>query len=143
MKLSPHFTLDEFTISHEGSRRGLDNTPNEFMIMKLKILADKMEDVRILLNDNPINVLSAYRCPAVNAAVKGSKTSQHMAGEAVDFTCSGFGTPKEIVDAILKSDLVFDQVIHEYNSWVHISFTQHINRRMALTIDTLGTRFYA
>jgi peptidase M15-like protein len=32
----------------------------------------------------PLHVNSGYRSPALNAAIKGSKTSQHMVGEAAD-----------------------------------------------------------
>ena len=43
----------------------------------------------------PVVISSGYRCPELNAAVGGSKTSQHMKAQAIDFTCPGFGDPSE------------------------------------------------
>lgn len=137
--LSPHFTLDELTVSQEAARRGIDNTPTGPALEALKRTAMGMEAVRMRLGGAPIIVSSGYRSPVVNAAVGGSRTSQHMTGEAADFTAPRFGTPRSIVDAIVDSDVPYDQVILEFGRWVHISFS-HGPRRQALVIDTAGTR---
>jgi len=60
----------------------------------------------------------------------------------VDFTCPKFGTPAQIVAALVESDIQFDQVILEFQRWVHISFSPR-NRRQALVIDKTGTRSFA
>ncbi len=137
--LSPHFTLDELTVSQEAARRGLDNTPPAAALEALKRTAMGLESVRMRLGGAPILVSSGYRSPAVNAAVGGSKSSQHMQGEAADFTAPRFGTPRAIVDALVDSDVPYDQLILEFGRWVHVSFSQH-PRRQALVIDTSGTR---
>lgn len=142
MNLTNNFTLEEFTFSQEAKRKGLDNTPAKGIFSKLIRTAEGMEQVRNILGDNPIIISSAYRSPAVNAAVGGSKNSQHMTGEAVDFTCPKFGTPDRIVSTIRNSLIDFDQLILEFNSWVHISFSDR-NRKQALIIDRSGTRIYA
>jgi hypothetical protein len=121
MNLSEHFTLAEFTRSETASRRNLDNTPDQDTIGNLIILAQGMEDVRKLLG-HPIHINSAYRSPKVNSAVGGSKDSAHMKGFAADFTCPGFGDPWQICNEIIKSDIRVDQLIFEYQQWVHISF---------------------
>lgn len=139
MNLTSNFTLEEFTFSQEAKRKGLDNTPEKGIFSKLIHTAEQMELVRKVLNDNPININSVYRSPAVNAAVGGSKNSQHMSGEAVDFTCPKFGTPEQIVKAIKNSSIDYDQLILEFGSWVHISFSSK-NRRQTLVIDRSGTR---
>lgn len=127
MKLSEHFTLDEFTFSETAVRKGLDNTPpNDAIMSNLRLLASNMEKVRALLN-NPIKVNSAFRSPAVNVAIGGSMKSHHCLGYAIDFTCPKFGTPREICSAIMKSDIQYDQLIYE-GTWVHLSFAPSMRR---------------
>jgi zinc D-Ala-D-Ala carboxypeptidase len=143
MNLSPHFTLDELTHSQTAERDNLDNTPGPDALAALRRTAMGLEAVRIRLGGAPILISSGYRGPAVNAAVKGSKTSQHMKGEAADFTAPRFGTPRQIVDALAESDVPYDQLILEFahrgRGWVHISFAA-APRRMALIVDPAGTR---
>jgi len=141
MMLSPNFSLTEFTDSQTAARMGIDNDPPIELIPVLKATARCMEDVRDLLGGKPVLVSSAYRSPELNAFIGGSKNSQHMSGEAVDFTCPKFGTPEQIVKAIKDSPLLFDQCILEYYRWVHISFSDR-NRRQTLIIDRNGTRSF-
>jgi zinc D-Ala-D-Ala carboxypeptidase len=138
MHLSAHFTLEEFTRSETALRKGLDNTPDAETVANLIELANGMEKVRRLL-DRPIHINSAYRGPKVNSSVGGSKNSAHMKGYAADFVCPGFGTPLEICKAIQGSGIEFDQLIHEFGSWTHISFDPQM-RGQVLTIDSNGTR---
>jgi hypothetical protein len=64
---------------------------------------------------------SAYRCLALNTAVKGSTTSAHVAGWAGDINpVDPNVTRKAIVDWIIASSLAYDQVIFE-GTWVHIA----------------------
>lgn len=137
--LSTNFTLDEFTHSQTAARNGIDNTPPDSLLPTLRQTAYGMELVRTLLGDKAVLVSSGYRGPALNAAVNGSNGSQHLLGEAVDFTCPSYGNPEQIVRAIVASNIPFDQVIQEFGRWVHISFGPR-NRRQALVIDKQGTR---
>jgi zinc D-Ala-D-Ala carboxypeptidase len=139
--LTNNFTLEEFTFSQEAERKGLDNTPAKGIFNNIINTAENMELVRNILNGNPIIISSGYRSSEVNLAVGGSKNSQHMRGEAVDFTSPKFGSPADIVKAIKNSILGYDQLILEFNSWVHISFSTS-NRKQALIIDRNGTRAY-
>lgn len=139
MNLSPHFTLDELTHSQIASRRGIDNRPPELALSNLRnILCPGLEQVRELLG-KPILISSGYRSQRLNTAAGGSATSQHMMGLAADFTCPGFGSPFEVAHAIKQSGIEFDQLLYEFDSWVHISFTKR-PRLQVLTIDTRGTR---
>lgn len=146
--LSTHFTLEELTDSQTAARQGIDNTPDTETIERLKLTCYGMEEVRKELEDKPILISSGYRSPALNKAIGGALNSQHVLGQAVDFTCPSFGTPAQIVSAIKQSDIPYDQVILEYfdpvkkTGWVHISFSPR-NRRSALVIDKSGTREYA
>ena len=124
MKLTPHFTLEEFTVTSKP----LDNTPSKEMVEVLRTTAFYMERVRELLGNVAIKVNSAYRSQAVNKAVGGSKASAHTLGYAVDFTAYGH-TPLTIANTLAKSDLKFDQLIYE-GTWVHISFDPKMRREI-------------
>lgn len=137
MKLSEHFTLAEFTASQTAARRGIDNTPPPAILDRLKITAAGMEKVRAVLG-KPITVSSAYRSPALNKAVGGAKNSAHVEGWAVDFNCHAFGTPLEVARKIQTSGIAYDQIIHEFGSWVHISFDRRM-RGQELTVTSHGT----
>lgn len=139
--ISENFTLDEVTHSQTAARLGIDNDLPAELLANVKGAALGMEMVRKELG-KPIRVSSWYRGPKLNAAIPGSsKTSAHMTGMAIDFTCPGYGSPEQIVKALIKSNIPFDQVIHEFGSWVHISFRGE--RRQALVIDKHGTRTFA
>lgn len=139
-KITKHFTMEELTQSQTADRKGLDNTPKGEELNNLVQTAHMMEKVREILNGKPVLVSSGYRSPKVNRAVGGSRTSAHMTGWAVDFICPGFGTPREICEAIKASGMTYDQLIWEFGRWVHISFDPR-KRGEDLTIDRDGTRY--
>ena len=132
MQLSPNFSLSDLVRSETAEERGIDNTPPPEIVENLRRLAAGLEAVRSLLG-GPLSISSGYRCAALNEAVGGSSTSQHLQGLAVDFECPAFGTPLEVADAIGRSALEFDQCILEYGRWVHLSFSDAPRRRL-LTI---------
>jgi hypothetical protein len=131
MKLSEHFSLDEFTASETALRKGIDNTAPPVITEKLRMLAATLEQVRSLLGNNSIRVSSGYRCLELNRAIGSGDLSAHTLGYAVDFTCPGFGTPKEVANKIAESPIKFDQLIYE-GTWVHLSIDPR-NRREVLT----------
>lgn len=143
MKLTENFSLEEMTVSEIGARRGLDNTPNATEISNLVRTALLLEQVRALVK-KPIIVNSAFRSKAVNDAVGSKDTSQHRIGCAADIRVPGM-TPKQVVEAIMKSDIPYDQIIREFDSWTHISVPDSAARpprKQALIIDRNGTRPY-
>jgi len=142
IRLSEHFTLQEFVFSQTAARRGIDNTPTPAIIENLRTTAAVMERVRKLLGDKPIRVSSGYRCPGLNAAVGGSENSAHMQGLAVDFTCSGYGSVFDVASAIASSNLEFDQLIYEFGTWVHLGLRIGPGRRILNSIfaDGAGLR---
>lgn len=143
MRLTPHFDLEEFTYSETATRLGIDNTPTIEVRQNLEILALGMENVRILLGC-PITISSGYRCLELNNILKSKPTSSHVKGLAADFRANSYGNPNRIVFAIVNSDIPYDQVINEYDSWVHISFAAsgETPRKQALIIDKNGTSLY-
>ena len=139
--LSPHFSLEELTIT---DHRELTNEPNETEIKNLERLAEFLERIKTVLEGRPIMVNSAFRSELVNAACKSKSSSQHRTGNACDFRVPGM-TPNEVVQTIISSDLPFDQCIREFDRWTHVSIPNlegEKPRREALIIDQSGTRFY-
>lgn len=142
MNLSPHFTLEELTVSEIAERNGWDNTPDDAALANLGRLADLLEDVRKTLGNKPIIINSAYRSKQVNDAVGSRDTSQHRTGCAADIRVLGM-TPDQVVRAVIAASLDYDQVIREFDRWTHISVPSNADalpRRQALIIDRLGTR---
>jgi len=139
--MTPHFSLTELTATQH---RWFDNTPNEQEKANLLRLAELLERVKYMLDMRPIMVNSAFRSKAVNDAVGSKDTSQHRLGCAADFKVPGM-TPDEVVRVLVASGLPYDQIIREFDSWVHISVPSHANhppRRQALIIDKTGTRHF-
>jgi hypothetical protein len=144
MNLSPHFTLAEMCRSDVATRLGIANDPPAVAIERMKLLAEAvLEPVRAQFG--PVKVNSGYRCRELNAAIGGSKMSQHLDGEAADIealNATNFELAKWIAD-----NCPYDQVILEcYTSgqprsgWVHVSHRSERlgNRRQILTFDGKG-----
>jgi hypothetical protein len=125
-KLTAHFALEELACTQH---RELDNAPPPEVVGTLRTTAARMEEVRRLLGDRVITVSSGYRCPALNRAVGGARTSAHLTGHAVDFNCYGFGDALAVCRTIAASDLACDQLIEE-GSWAHISFEPRMRRQV-------------
>lgn len=138
-QLSDHFSLAELTVSATAARRGLSNVPPAEILNTLFLTADRMERVRALLGGHPIIVLSGYRSPAVNRAVRGSRTSAHMSGHAVDFICPRFGPPAKAAAYLARHLKGFDQVIEEFGEWIHVGFGPG-QRGQTLTARRVGGR---
>lgn len=136
MKLTEHFTLNEFTRSTTASRLKIDNRVPDELIANIQLTAIKLELVRIALG-KPIVINSGYRCPALNARVGGVSTSAHTKGLAIDFYCS-YGTPKQICQRLIDAGVQFDKLIQEHNQWVHIGFSPSNNRQIVLTAVKQG-----
>lgn len=135
-----NFTIRELTRSDTAARLGIDNIPTGAVLQNLAKTSHYMADVRRWLGDKPIYVSSGYRSPELNKHIPGSSnTSAHTLGWAVDFKCPQFGTPLKIAELIAISDVMddVDQLIHEYDSWVHISFDPR-KRKQLLTINKNG-----
>jgi hypothetical protein len=142
MLLTPHFSLEELTVTNH---RSLDNTPNSSEINNLKRLAEMLEEVKDLLDGKPIMVNSAFRSKAVNDAVGSKDTSQHRVGCAADIRVPSL-TPDQVVKAIIGSPIAYDQIIREFDSWTHISVPNNPSgtpRKQALIIDKVSTRPYS
>jgi hypothetical protein len=130
MILSEHFTLEEATYSETAIRMGINNQPNEQQLENMKSAAGHLEGVRNVTGLLRVN--SWLRLPDVNVAVGGSKVSSHMDGWAIDCSSSTH-TPYELCELVKNTGIKFDQMIHEYGRWMHISFAPEM-RQQELTI---------
>ena len=119
-----YFKIKELCKSSTAIQKGIDNSPNSEIVKNLEQLVDNILDPLREKYGKPINVNGGYRCPALNKAVGGSKTSQHMLGLAADITVGTPAKNKELFDLIIKMNLPFDQLIDEQKyKWVHVSFS--------------------
>jgi putative chitinase len=137
-QLTEHFTLAEMVVSPTAKRLGIPNTPTPEHIENMRYCCEKiLEPVRAHFG-RPVTVNSSYRAPAVNRAVGGSKTSQHVNGQAIDFEIQGIDN--KVVADWIGDNLEFDQVILEFytkgdknSGWVHASIKKEGgNRRQRL-----------
>lgn len=131
-----HFTIQELSKSTKADLLRIDNTPPENIAKSLEALIDNVLDPLREAWGAPIQVTSGYRCPAVNKAVGGSATSQHVLGEAADIRAipNTRTNNKKLYGLIKKLGLPVDQCINEYDySWIHVSYGPR-NRRMYFTI---------
>jgi zinc D-Ala-D-Ala carboxypeptidase len=130
MNLSAHVTLAEFQDSSTATTHGINNKMNESQIASAKLLCENVfEPLRSYLN-TPIQISSGFRSVQLNRMIKGSSTSQHTKGEAMDIKIGAKGFN------FIKDKLEFDQLIWEFGNdenpqWVHVSFSKR-NRKQVL-----------
>jgi hypothetical protein len=138
MNLSANFSLKELTKSDTATRLGIDNTPDEEALDNLKTLCDKvLQPVREHFGKS-VNVNSAYRSPESNAAVGGSKTSDHCKGMAADIEIAGVANA-DLAQWIMDN-LDYTQLILEFytqgipdSGWVHVSYDPNNLKKQELT----------
>lgn len=122
--LSRHFQLSEFTHSRTAEERNIDNTPTPDEVGNLLRLCDRiLEPLRELLG-KPIRITSGYRCPELNKAVGGAANSAHIQGFAADIQVQDLSV-EELFNTIACSELPYDQVIQEFDRWVHVAIADY------------------
>lgn len=133
MKLTEHFSVEEFEFSQTAVREGIDNRLPAELYDNARRICTLLEEARAILR-KPITITSGYRSPALNKVVPGSsKTSAHTQALAADFVSPSFGTPLEITEVLTATLKDFDQLIYE-GTWVHIGLMKGTHqRRQVLT----------
>ena len=132
-----YFTVAEMMRSDTAEKKKINNKiPKEYLGNVLQLIEKVLDPLREKYG-KPIVVTSGYRCPALNKAVGGSATSDHMKGCAADI----HGTPntkaenKRLFYMIQSLGLDFDQLIDEKGfSWVHVSYREDNNRKQVLAM---------
>lgn len=125
-----NFTLSELIHSDIAVLEKINNMPDiNSLDSMLNLIVYCLQPIRNKLN-KPMIITSGYRCDILNKhpKIKGAKNSQHTKGQAVDFIVKGMSV-QEIINFIIKSGIEYDQLINEYNKWVHVSFVKGKNRK--------------
>lgn len=129
-----NFSFKELCYSDTAIILGINNMPKdtEKLDNMLNLMVECLQPIRDKIG-KPMRISSGYRCELLNRHVGGVDNSQHTKGQAVDFTILGMSI-YEIIDFIKKSGVEYDQLINEYNKWVHISYNKGKNRKQILSI---------
>lgn len=134
MQLTQNFTLEEMISSSTGNRLNIQNVPSQKEIEKIRELCEKiLQPVRTKYG-KPIRVTSGFRSPAINNAVKGSSTSQHLKGEAADIVCENNRNLWNLICGMIQGgEIIVGQLIDEKNlKWIHISLPSETQRNRIL-----------
>ena len=130
-----NFTMSELLKSEVAEKYNISNIPDKQSLDNMLILiCECLQPLRNYI-DKPMIISSGYRSSRLNGhpLINGAQNSQHVTGQAVDFTIKGM-TPKQIIEKIKASGVEFDQLLNEHNIWVHISYNKGKNRKQVLEI---------
>jgi len=138
MNLSANFSLKEMTRSDTATRLGLNNTPDEKAIDNLKTLCEKvLQPVRDHFGKT-VTVNSGFRSSETNQATGGSKSSDHVKGQAADIEIPG--VPNAELAQWIMDNLEYTQLILEFytpgipdSGWVHVSYDPSNLKKQELT----------
>ena len=138
MNLSANFSLHEMCKSETALRMGFDNTPDDEATENLRQLCENvLQKVRDHYGKG-VKVNSAYRSPESNAAVGGSKTSDHCKGMAADIEIPGVANAD--LAQFIMDNLDYTQLILEFytpgipdSGWVHVSYDPNNLKKQELT----------
>lgn len=147
MKLSNYVSLAEVTKSDTARRKGISNEPTPEHLENLKIICVEVFDKVRTHFGVPLFISSGYRSEALNKAIKGSRTSDHSLGRALDLDQDfrGNGVTNMEVFEFIKDNLEFDQLIYEFGTtknpdWVHVGYRKGANRKQVLVAYKEGTK---
>lgn len=125
MYLTNNFRLREFTKSNVAEANGIDNSVKSNILLNsiIQLCENVLQPLR---NEfGPVNILSGYRCVALNKMVGGADNSQHTKGEAADIYLPSLSA--DTLYMYIRDNMQFDQLILETTGhgfkWVHVSWT--------------------
>ena len=137
-------TLAELT----KTKSGIKNEPNEAQVENLRRVCRWLEELRLRYNLNkkekiknkdeeePIIINSGFRSEAVNKAVGGTPSSNHLTGCAVDIRVCGMEQLLRYAEILLdisdESKEDFDELLIEkkgFKMWLHFAVKPKDNRR--------------
>jgi len=139
MKISEHISYKEATRSVTALRLGIDNTPNEYQLQNMEIIAKNVFEPLRKAVGGAIKINSFFRCEDLNKAIGGSSRSQHCQGRAIDVDDNYGHMSNNDMYKYIKENLDFDQLIFEFPdengnaSWIHVSYVDaDTNRKRCL-----------
>jgi hypothetical protein len=125
--ISKHISYNEGVRSATATKLKIDNNPSDDILKKMVVVAEEVFE------------------PLRDWAMKGSQSSSHIKGEAIDISTLGKKTNGELFDYI-KEKLEFDQLIWEFGNdenprWIHVSYkNKKDNRKDVLKAKYRGGR---
>ena len=125
-KLTEFFDYQEFGITDETDISIRENIK--------KLVVNVMDKIRTEYG-MPIYITSGYRTPEHNKKVGGVANSQHIYGEACDFTGRDFKKLLRIIDEMDNEGLLnYDQlIIYRKRKFIHVSYrNESINRNQII-----------
>lgn len=142
-KISEHVSYNEVVNSLLAKKHGIPNVPTEEQLENITaLMCEVFEPLRSFSGNKPIHISSCFRSSTLNAFLKGSGNSQHMAnhGAAMDLDNDAYPdrAPNDQLFWIIYKFLDFDQLIweagtHKKPGWVHVSYVSKVaNRREVL-----------
>ena len=147
-RISKHISYKEAVGSNYAKQYGIKNKPDDEQVENMKLLAEKVFEPLREWVGCPIRVNSMFRSLELNTALKGSKTSSHMKGEAMDITSMACGKEncKSNLEMFhwIKDNLEFDQLIWEFGKepkWLHVSYNKDKNRKQVLVTKKRGVYY--
>lgn len=119
-----YFSISEMTRSDTARRLGIDNTPPDSIKKNLTLFIEKVLDPIREDWGSSIIVSSGYRCPELNKAVGGVKTSGHMYGFCADLQVKGDlrKFSNFVIEWMKEHQMKWDQIIWEKSgnvTWLH------------------------
>ena len=132
--ISKHVSYKEGVYSITATRLGIINIPDDDQLSNMELVAEEVFEPLREWVGKPIKVNSFFRGLKLNTAIGGSKSSQHMKGQAMDIDDTyGHVTNAEMYHWI-KKNLDFDQLIWEFGdddnpNWLHVSYVSSKDNR--------------
>ena len=134
--ITKNFSMEELVASNTAIMKGIDNTPDKEVEARLVQLAQQVLQPLRDSYGKPIKISSGYRCQALNKAIGGVSTSQHLKGEAVDINNGQIENKKLFLLAskMIKEGVIeVGQLIDEKGyKWLHISLPDNKHRNQIL-----------
>lgn len=129
-----YFKMSELIHSDKAILHRINNMPDiNSLDNMLNLIHYCLNPIRTAIK-KPMIVTSGYRCEELNKLVGGADNSNHLTGCACDFIIQGM-KPKEIIKFINAMNIEYDELINEYDKWVHISFNKGNNRQQSFKIE--------
>lgn len=129
-----NFSIKELCKSPTAVKLNLNNTPYDLEVQDnlLYLITEVLQPLRERLQ-KPIIVTSGYRSLALNKAIGGVKNSQHLKGQAADIHVPSMSI-SDLFNFIKDSGIEYDQLINEYDQWIHVSYNKKGNRKKAFKL---------
>ena len=152
MNISKHISYTEATKSQTAARKGIKNTPTDWQLKNMKLVAENCFEPLREWYGSAIGISSFLRSKNLNEAIGGSTNSQHLQGlysgneeGAIDIDADIFnnGITNAEIFVWLKDNVAYDQLIWEFGddyepNWVHISYRKGANRNMDLRAERVN-----